>query len=102
MKLIAISSAFATIAVATFCAAGLGTALVAAPCQLIGGFQAQTFSDHIGLCFIHEGRHNAKLSAAAEEDRLVHGIVECLGAVRIGIPGCIVRMGAVKNHAAAL
>jgi len=83
-------------------AARLVAALVAAPRQLIGNLQPQTFGNDLRLVPTHERSLDADITARAEYDGVVHRIYKILTAVGIGIAGGIVVMRAVVNHAAVL
>ena len=74
-------------------------ALVAAPRQLIGNLQPQTFGNDLRLVPAHERSLDADITARAEYDGVVHRIYEFLAAVGIGIAGGIVVMCTVVNHA---
>ena len=78
-------------------AARLVTALVAAPRQLIGNLQPQTFGNDLRLVPTHERSLDADITARAEYDGVVHRIYEFLAAVGIGIAGGIVVMGSEGN-----
>ena len=68
-------------------AARLVAALVAAPRQLIGNLQPQTFGNDLCLVPTHERSLDADITARAEYDGVVHRIYEFLAAVGIGIAG---------------
>ena len=78
-------------------AARLVAALVAAPRQLIGNLQPQTFGNDLRLVPTHERSLDADITARAEYDGVVHRIYEFLAAVGIGIAGGIVVMGSEGN-----
>ena len=75
----------------------LVAALVAAPCELIGNLQPQTFGNDLRLVPTHERSLDADITARAEYDGVVHRIYEFLAAVGIGIAGGIVVMGSEGN-----
>ena len=83
-------------------AAGLISALIAAPGQLIGNAYLQSLCDHLSLCQTDERRFHAELIAASEVNGGVDCIVEIGAAIGIGVSGSVVAVSAVVNDLAAV
>ena len=77
-------------------------ALVAAPCQFIRHVQFQTSLHNICLCPPDKRRFNAQLFPAAEENRLIHCLIECIAAIRIGVAGSVIAVCAIKDDLTAV